>query len=75
MNRSRPINTTALHRAAPAATGSRSGPAGSTLAAALESSESLEAALGAVFTLAREESIAEVRVAGEVVWPVARGAG
>ena len=44
-------------------------PAGSTLAAVLERSESVEEALGAVFTLAREESIAEVRVAGEVVWP------
>jgi len=43
--------------------------AGSTLSAVLGRSESLEAALGAVFTLAREESIAEVRVAGEVVWP------
>ena len=41
----------------------------STLAAVLERSESLEGAIGAVFTLAREESIAEVRVAGEVVWP------
>ena len=50
-------------------------PGASTLAAVLERSESLEAALGAVFTLAREESIAEVRVAGEVVWPVARGVG
>ena len=44
-------------------------PAGSTLAAVLGRSESVEEALGAVFTLAREESIAEVRVAGEVVWP------
>ena len=44
-------------------------PAGSTLAAVLARSESVEEALGAVFTLAREESIAEVRVAGEVVWP------
>jgi guanine deaminase len=44
-------------------------PAGSTLAAVLNRSESMEEALGAVFTLAREESIAEVRVAGEVVWP------
>ena len=44
-------------------------PAGSTLAAVLERSESVEEALGAAFTLAREESIAEVRVAGEVVWP------
>lgn len=41
---------------------------GSTLAAVLERSESVEEQLGAVFTLAREESIAEVRVAGEVVW-------
>jgi guanine deaminase len=45
-------------------------PAGSTLAAVLDRSESMEEALGAVFTLAREESIAEVRVAGEVVWPL-----
>jgi guanine deaminase len=45
-------------------------PAGSTLAAVLARSESMEEALGAVFTLAREESIAEVRVAGEVVWPL-----
>ena len=44
-------------------------PAGSTLAAVLARAESVEEALGAVFTLAREESIAEVRVAGEVVWP------
>ena len=44
-------------------------PAGSTLAAVLGRSESMEEPLGAVFTLAREESIAEVRVAGEVVWP------
>ena len=44
-------------------------PAGSTLAAVLARSESVDEALGAVFTLAREESIAEVRVAGEVVWP------
>ena len=34
----------------------------------LERSESVEETLGALFTLAREESIAEVRVAGEVVW-------
>jgi guanine deaminase len=45
-------------------------PEGSTLAAVLERAESLEARLGALFTLAREESIAEVRVAGRVVWPV-----
>ena len=44
-------------------------PAGSTLAAVLERSESIEEALGALFTLAREESIAEVRVAGRVVFP------
>ncbi len=43
-------------------------PEGSTLAAVLERSESVEERLGALFTLAREESIAEVRVAGEVVW-------
>jgi guanine deaminase len=44
-------------------------PSGSTLAAVLECRASLEDALGAVFTLAREESIAEVRVAGNVIWP------
>jgi guanine deaminase len=44
-------------------------PARSTLAGVWDQSESIEGALGAVFTLAREESIAEVRVAGEVVWP------
>jgi guanine deaminase len=42
-------------------------PVGSTLAAVLERSESFDARLGALFTLAREESIAEVRVAGRVV--------
>jgi guanine deaminase len=42
-------------------------PAGSTLAVVLERAESIEAKLGAMFTLAREESIAEVRVAGRVV--------
>jgi guanine deaminase len=42
-------------------------PVGSTLEAALEGSGSLEEALGAVFTLAREESIVEVRVAGRRV--------
>jgi guanine deaminase len=46
---------------------------GSTLAAVLECSASLEEALGAVFTLAREESIAEVRVAGNVIWPARDG--
>jgi guanine deaminase len=50
-------------------------PEDSTLRAVLERSESLEAALGALFTLAREDSIAEVRVAGRVVWPVPSGAG
>lgn len=43
-------------------------PQGSTLAAVLERSESVEETLGALFTLAQEESIAEVRVAGDVVW-------
>jgi guanine deaminase len=42
-------------------------PAGSTLAVVLERADSIEAKLGAMFTLAREESIAEVRVAGRVV--------
>jgi guanine deaminase len=42
-------------------------PAGSTLEAVIEGSSSMEVALGAVFALAREESIAEVRVAGKVV--------
>jgi len=42
---------------------------GSTHRAVLQRSESLEAALGAVFTLAREESISEAWVAGRVVWP------
>ena len=35
---------------------------------AAQRSESAEAKLGALFTLAREESIAEVRVAGRVVF-------
>jgi guanine deaminase len=48
---------------------------GSTLAAVLEQSESVEATLGALFTLAREESIAEVRVAGEVVFAAPGGVG
>lgn len=42
-------------------------PAGSTLATVLERSESFEAALGALFTLAREESVASVWVAGRAV--------
>jgi guanine deaminase len=43
-------------------------PAGSTLEAVLAESPSWEAALGALFSLAREESVAEVRVGGEVVF-------
>ena len=42
--------------------------AGSTLAAVLERSESIEDSLGALFTLGHEDSIAEVRVAGRVVF-------
>ena len=42
-------------------------PAGSTLEAVLEGVDSVEDVLGAVFTLAREDAIAEVRVAGRVV--------
>jgi guanine deaminase len=42
--------------------------AGSTLEAVLEDAPSWEAALGAIFTLAREESVLEVRVAGDVVF-------
>jgi guanine deaminase len=45
-------------------------PAGGTLSAVLERAESMEEILGVLFTLAREDSIAEVRVAGEVVWLV-----
>ena len=41
---------------------------GSTLEAVLEDAPSWEAALGAIFTLAREESILEVRVGGDVVF-------
>jgi guanine deaminase len=44
-------------------------PAGSTLEVVLADAPSAEAALGAVFALAREESVAEVRVAGRVVGP------
>jgi guanine deaminase len=40
---------------------------GSTLATVLEQSPSAEATLGAIFTLAREDCVAEVRVAGEPV--------
>jgi guanine deaminase len=50
-------------------------PEGSTLQAALERRDSLEDVLGTLFTLAREESIVEVRVAGEVVWPVGASSG
>jgi guanine deaminase len=42
-------------------------PAGSTLATVLRQSDSAEHSLGAVFALAREESIVEVRIAGEDV--------
>lgn len=41
----------------------------SVLSAALARAESMEQMLGAVFTLARQESIQQVRVAGRVVWP------
>ena len=44
-------------------------PAGSTLETVLEAAPDWSAALGALFTLAREESIREVRVAGEIVFP------
>jgi guanine deaminase len=44
-------------------------PSGSTLAAVLEHAGSMEEILGALFTLAREDSIVQVRVAGELVWP------
>ena len=40
-------------------------PEGSTLAEVLAQSPSAEASLGAIFTLAREESVREVFVAGE----------
>src|SRR4051794_7765797 len=43
-------------------------PTGSTLEAVLEAAPDWSATLGALFTLAREESIAEVRVAGEIVF-------
>lgn len=44
-------------------------PRDSTLATVLERAESFEEILGALFTLAGEDSIAEVRVGGRVVWP------
>jgi guanine deaminase len=43
-------------------------PAGSTLGHVLAHSPSAEATLGALFTLAREDCVSEVRVAGEVVF-------
>jgi guanine deaminase len=43
-------------------------PAGSTLEAVLAASPDWPAALGAIFTLAREESVVETRVAGEIVF-------
>jgi guanine deaminase len=43
-------------------------PEGSTLEAVLEEAPDWNAVLGAVFTLAREESVIEVRVAGDVVF-------
>jgi guanine deaminase len=46
-------------------------PAGSTLEAVLRHSDSPERTLGALFALAREESVAEVRVAGEPPAPSA----
>lgn len=46
-------------------------PEASTLAAVLQRADSMLDRLGALFTLAREESIVEVRVAGRVVWPFA----
>jgi guanine deaminase len=42
-------------------------PAGSTLAAVLDASPDWDAALGALFTLAREECLIDVRVAGDPV--------
>jgi guanine deaminase len=42
---------------------------GSTLAAVIERTESWQGLLGAILSLAREESVAEVRVAGERVFP------
>ena len=47
--------------------------AGGALEATLERAESTEDALGALFALAREDSIAEVRVAGERVGPEPAG--
>ena len=44
-------------------------PPGSTLEAVLRHSDSPERTLGALFALAREESVVEVRIAGEAVTP------
>lgn len=44
-------------------------PDGSPLAAVIDRAESTERRLAAIFTLAGAESVREVRVAGEVVWP------
>ncbi|MBE2316262.1 guanine deaminase [Solirubrobacter sp. CPCC 204708] len=49
-------------------------PLDGTLEAVLEEAPDWDAALGAIFTLAREEAIAETRVAGEVVWSRVREA-
>jgi guanine deaminase len=49
-------------------------PEDSTLAAVLRHSASPEQSLGAIFALAREESVVEVRVAGEPVYTRARNA-
>ena len=48
-------------------------PEGSTLKAVLAQSPSAEASLGAIFTLAREVSVTQVRVAGEVVFTRTEG--
>jgi guanine deaminase len=48
-------------------------PEGSTLEAVLRHNVSPEARLGAIFTLAREESVHEVRIAGRVAYSVTRG--
>ena len=42
-------------------------PEGSTLATVLRQADTPEHALGAVFSLAREESVVEVRVAGDEI--------
>jgi guanine deaminase len=50
-------------------------PPGGTLEATLARSRDARDALGAVFALAREESVSEVRVAGKRVWPRGEPAG